>query len=173
MSPQRLRAILAGGGLATLAATSALALGGGSSPATAAARSAGDRAETLAAAPSVDGFDAAKQYAPGRGARDRAAERSGAVPLPDGQVFDDIDWDNGTLTDADIQGLLEFNAACRWWIAAADAPSKEAARVVAAIPSWPSMRGGDRHAAALALAGAGDEKLAAEVLAYCRAESKG
>ncbi|MBO9534116.1 MAG: hypothetical protein J7513_14185 [Solirubrobacteraceae bacterium] len=172
MSPQRLRAMFAGGGLATLAAVSVLALGGGSTPATAADRAAGDRAASLAAEAGPGAFGAGKQYVPGAAAERRAAEHAPAVPLPDGQAFDDINWNNGALSDAEIQGLLEFNAACRWWIADADRPSKDSAAVVAAIPGWPSMRGGDRHTVALAFTVGGDAKLAAAVLASCRAESK-
>ena len=158
------------GGLTALAVAVALAAGGGGAAqvAAAAGKSPSERAAALATVASPDRLAAETKFASGKEAAGRAAARSGEVPLPPGEAFDDIQWDNGALSDADIEGLLEFNAACKWWIADADAPTKETARVVATIQSWPTMRGGDRHDAALAVAGR-DPELAKQLLAFCRA----
>lgn len=163
----RARAVVAGGGIVALAAVAIAVSGGAASLASAADPPAVVQAEGLVNQAAPDAFDAASVAPAGKAAAVRASKLSGPVPLPAGEAFDDIDWSTAPVSDADIEGLLEFNAACKWWIADADAPTKVTARVVASIPSWPTMRGGDRHGLALAFTGA-DGKLAAQALDYCR-----
>lgn len=171
MNPQRLRSLLAAGGLATIAAVALAVSGGGSTPASAADTSVAIEADGLANEPTPGGFDNVAAVT-GAAASQRAGVLSSAVPLPPGESFADINWDAATYSDADVEGLLEFNAACKWWIADADAPTKLTARVVHVIPSWPTMRGGDRHRAALSFTPAGEPDLAPQVLAFCRASVK-
>lgn len=167
MSRAQRRAAVGVGGVALLA-TVALALGGGgATPATAADQSGADQASALTTA-ALPVRGASVVYPPGAPAERRAAELAGQVPLPPGEAFDDLDWNNGELTDLDIQGLLEMNAACKWWIANADRPSAESAEVVAAIPSWPTMRDGERHRIVAALAEPKPSEFAVQVLAACR-----
>lgn len=172
MTSKRLRTTLASGGLTALAATALLiGAGGGSSPAVAADPTVYVQADALSSAPTPDGFDTAAPVT-GAAAAARGQQLAGAVPLPPGEAFDDIRWGGLTVSDAEVEGLLEFNAACKWWIADADAPTKETSRVVHTIQSWPTMRGGDRHRAALSFVRAGDEAFASDTLAFCRASVK-
>lgn len=161
------RIILPGAALA-LGTALVVALGGsGATPATASDRPADAQATELA----TDGQPVAAGgvvYGPGEPAARRAAELAGQVPLPPGEAFDDIDWDNGELSDLDIRGLLEMNAACKWWLANADHPTPETADVVAAIPSWPTLRTGERHRIVAAMAEPEPSAFAVELLAACR-----
>lgn len=122
----------------------------------------------LAAEPDVAAQDYDTQYRAGTQSAARAAAVQGDVPLPDGEAFNDIQWAAAPLSEGDIQELLEYNSACKWWIEHTDAPTTETAQVVSAIPEWPTMREGDRHTTALAVAtGAPDAEL---YVSACRAE---
>ncbi|MEH3053823.1 MAG: hypothetical protein PGN13_07410 [Patulibacter minatonensis] len=163
MTAARLRAAIVGGGIAILGAA-AIAVGSGAQAVAADPADVG-QAKALGHIDAPVGAGAANRSG---SARARAAKVSGQVPLPKGESFDDIQWENGELSDADIQGLLEFNAACKWWLADADGTSKDAPVVVAQIPSWPTMREGQRHEIAAAMVPGGDAGLAADTVAYCR-----
>ena len=73
-----------------------------------------------------------------------AANRASAhVPLPDGGNFNGIRFEEaeGTLSDADIQFVLEHNAACQWLRAARDGRRTDVAGdILRDVPSWPSFR---------------------------------
>jgi hypothetical protein len=115
--------------------------------------------------------------APYRGAQARAAAaaRAAAVPLPPGGTFNGIQWelDGGAWSAGDLEGILEYNAACQWlraWRDGRDAAT--ALSVLTAAPQWPAMRGTDSGAfltqvAADARAGGG--ATATEMLADCDA----
>lgn len=169
MTAERLRALVGAGGIGVLAAAAVAVGGGGAAPASAADPPAVAQAEALTDA-ALPERAASVVNDPGSPAARRAAQLAGQVPLPPGEAFDDIDWDNGELSDLDIQALLEMNAACKWWLANADAPTKQTARIVAAIPGWPTMRDGDRHAMTVAMASPEGSELAAQLLAQCRRE---
>lgn len=169
MTAERFRAALGGGSIAALLAVTIAVGGGGVAPATASEQSAGEQAAELADA-QVPGRAESTVNEPGWPAARRASQLAGQVPLPPGEAFDDINWSNGELSDLDIQALLEMNAACKWWIANADRPSTEVAGVVAAIPDWPTMRDGDRHRMAVAMAAEQPSELSAQLLASCRKE---
>lgn len=167
MSSHRLRALVLSGGSAAILAASVIAGGG-----LATASDAGDVAKasnlTTAPTPGTQAID--RTYGSGEPAERRAEQLASQVPLPPGEAFDDIQWDNGDLAEVEVQGLLEANAACKWWMANADAPTEDTARIVAAIPDWPTMRTGDRHRMAEAMAPGGDPVFAAQVMRVCRAE---
>jgi len=78
-----------------------------------------------------------------KSARAAASERAAAVPLPAGGTFHGIRWElAGALTHADIDGVLQYNAACQWLRAWRD--GRERARAVSllqAVPGWSAMRG--------------------------------
>jgi hypothetical protein len=169
MTAERFRVLIGAGGIAALAAAALALGGGGASPASAADPSVAAQAEALREA-QLPSQAASVAHDPGPDAARRAAELAGQVPLPPGEAFDDIVWDNGELSDLDIQGLLEMNAACKWWLANADHPTGQTARVVAAIPDWPTMREGDRHVLTTTMAAPDGSALAAQFLAQCRRE---
>lgn len=167
MSPERLRVLIGGGGLATLLAAVIAVGGGGVTPATASDQPAAEQATELATA-TLPARATSNVHEPGGEAAERARELAGQVPLPPGEAFNDIQWDNGELSDLDIQALLEMNAACKWWVANADHPTPETAEVVAAVPSWPTMRTGERHRIVAAMAEPKPSEFATELLASCR-----
>ncbi len=122
----------------------------------------------LAAEPDLTAQDFSTEYRAGSQSAARAAALEGNVPLPEGEEFSDIQWSASALAESDIQGLLEYNSACKWWIEHTDAPTTETAQVVSAIPEWPTMREGDRHTTAVAVAtGSADAELYVNA---CRAE---
>jgi hypothetical protein len=115
--------------------------------------------------------------APYRGAQARVAAgaRAAAVPLPPGGTFNGIQWevDGGDWAAGDVEGILEYNAACQWlraWRDGRDATT--ALTVLSAAPDWPAMRGTESgrfltQVAADARAGGG--RTATEMLADCDA----
>ncbi len=169
MTAERIRAAIAAGGITVLVAAAVAVGAAGVTPATAADRPAADQAVELTEA-ALPVRAASVVHQPGKEAAGRAAQLAGQVPLPPGEAFDDIHWDNGTLSDLDIQALLEMNAACKWWIANVDRPTDETAKVVAAIPQWPTLREGDRAELAAAMAEPERSELASATLASCRKE---
>ena len=79
----------------------------------------------------------------GGSARVAAAERAAAVPLPAGGTFHGIRWElAGTITHAEIDGVLQYNAACQWLRAWRDGRERtRAVSVLRAAPGWSAMRG--------------------------------
>ena len=79
----------------------------------------------------------------GGSARAAAAERAVAVPLPAGGTFHGIRWElAGALTHADIDGVLQYNAACQWLRAWRDGRERaRAVSVLQAVPGWSATRG--------------------------------
>jgi hypothetical protein len=79
----------------------------------------------------------------GTSARMAAAERAAAVPLPAGGTFHGIRWElAGAITRADIDGVLQYNAACQWLRAWRDGRERtRAVGVLRALPGWSAMRG--------------------------------
>jgi hypothetical protein len=131
---------------------------------------AGGRAAALASAPAgaAGGYSAAT-------ARAAAARGGAAVPLPAGGTFNGVRWElaGGTFAQGEIDGVLEYNAACQWlraWRDGRDAAT--ALRVLRTAPSWPAMRGTESGAylgkvASEAAAGGGETTVA--LLAECDA----
>jgi hypothetical protein len=77
------------------------------------------------------------------------------IPLPAGGNFNGIQWEasDGALASAEIDAILEFNAACQWLRALRDGRGLDAARfVVGTVAQWPAFRIQGREGAALATA---------------------
>ena len=124
-----------------------------------------DAAGRLANAPNIvidtpENFDSARlitDYASVVATANRIAQD---VPVPLTGKVSDIDWAQlGSLTAAQIQGFIEFNASCDWYAylqqvsASGDERSLGLAqRVIASVPNWPTMRLQERgvHAQAVA-----------------------
>ena len=107
-------------------------------------------------------------------ARTAAVERAAAVPLPAGGTFHGIRWElAGTLTHADIDSVLQYNAACQWLRAWRDGRERSrAVSVLRAVPGWSAMRGTESaevlsRVAAEVRAGGGES--ATSMLADCDA----
>jgi hypothetical protein len=93
--------------------------------------------------PAAGSFDAARE------ARSRSDERMPAVPLPDGGNLNGIRWEEGggTVHPAELEGVLEYNAACQWLRASRDGREADVARrILADVPAWPALRGTDSGA---------------------------
>jgi hypothetical protein len=75
------------------------------------------------------------------------------------------------LTDADVQAVQQYNAACQWLRALGDGRETVIARAILVdVPSWPSLRGSDRAQLWVdAVASFPDGELAGTLLADCRA----
>lgn len=97
----------------------------------------------LTVAPAVNPAMPGRRYADAQEARTAADRSAATVPLPDGGNFNGIRFEEADgLSAADVEGVLEHNAACQWWRALSDARMRGiAARIAADIPSWPSFRG--------------------------------
>lgn len=98
---------------------------------------------------------------------------AGRVPLPAGGTFDGIQWAelDGTITAAQVQEVVEYNAACQWYRALRDGRQvADARRIVADAPFWQGLRGqatGDLAAGVAADVAAGGGEVVAGVLAQC------
>jgi hypothetical protein len=148
-------------GLAAIAAAWVLlAVGSGDGSAVAQAptpaltATAESQALTASAAPGALGGDTVLSAG---SAQEEAAALATKVPLPAGADFGGIVWSDATalgpISEADVEGYLEFNAACKWWsVAYANGGNPVAAKVVQDIPQWPTFREGDRHALATGVA---------------------
>ncbi len=108
-------------------------------------------------------------------ARVAASGRAAAVPLPAGGTFDGVRWELGGdgVAQSDIDGVLQYNAACQWLRAWRD--GREGAlplQVLQAVPGWPAMRGtesGELLARVAAEAAAGGGETVSAVLVDCDA----
>jgi hypothetical protein len=156
------RLIIAGAAL-TIATTAiaASAPAGPSGPDYAAQKLERSTALTMEDAP--DRSAEATPLAAGREARAASDARAARVPLPDGGSFNGIRWESGegVVHPAELEGVLEYNAACQWLRAYHDGrESAVAARVLADVPNWPALRGTDSGAyweqAARELGGGGE-----------------
>lgn len=109
----------------------------------------------------------------GESAAALARELTGRVPLPAGGTFNGIQWAEleGTITAAQIQGVVEYNAACQWYRALRDGRQvADARRIVADAPHWQGLRGqatGDLAAGVAADVAAGGGEVLTGVLAQC------
>ena len=132
-------AIVVAGGAAALAAN---VTGGSAAPPSPAAPQTVLQAEALT------------RQAPAAGAtvagaaqlRSTASLRGLSVPLPAGGTFNGIAWENaaGGASPAEMDGVLEYNAACQWLRAWRDGRDAQLAiSVLQQAPQWPAMRGTD------------------------------
>jgi hypothetical protein len=107
------------------------------------------------------------------GARARAGEAG--VPLPAGGTFNGIQFENGgeQITPRELQGVLEYNAACQWLRAWRDGrDAARALRVLQTVSQWPSLRGtesGEFVGTVAAEAAAGGGSTARAMLTGCDA----
>ena len=130
----------------------------------------GAAAEALTAAPAANARGELSNAA-------RARARAGAagVPLPAGGTFNGIRFENGgeNITPRELQGVLEYNAACQWLRAWRDGRDGALAlRVLQAVPRWPSLRGtesGAFLAKVAAEAASGGGETASAMLVDCDA----
>jgi hypothetical protein len=112
-------------------------------------RSAAEKATLLATAARVDPATTWSPYIVGSAnARVQAAQLASAIPLPATGTFDDLKWhvaDEGGLSRAEMQAVMEFNALCDWEHAIDARGSATAAElaVLRTVPHWPSFRGRD------------------------------
>jgi hypothetical protein len=155
-------------GLAAVAVSAGVA--GAQSPGDAAPQS---KSAGLRGAAAI-GFDKpGRVYVSGSDARGAAATAAKSVPLPRGGNFNGVRWEEAGagLTDADVQAVQQYNAACQWLRALSDGREAVVARAILAdVPSWPSLRGTDRAQLwADAMAAFPKGQLAAALLADCRA----
>ena len=108
-------------------------------------------------------------------ARVAATGRAAGVPLPLGGTFDGVRWELGGdgVAQSDIDGVLQYNAACQWLRAWRDGREGALAlQVLQAVPGWPAMRGtesGEVLGRVAAEAAAGGGETATAVLADCDA----
>ena len=156
-------------GLAAVAAVGA-GVAGAQSPGDAAPQS---KSAGLRGAAAI-GFDKpGRVFASATDARSAAATGAKSMPLPRGGNFNGVRWEEAGagLTDADVQAVQQYNAACQWLRALSDGREPVVARAILAdVPSWPSLRGTDSAqlwAGAMADFPKGD--LATALLADCRA----
>lgn len=127
-----------------VAAAVALVLGLTGSPAAGERPSAEQLSGRLAAAPALEEQGALLRAE--EEARAVAEQAEADVPLPPGGTLADIHYENATgMTEAALEGVIQFNAACDWWLYVrdrADAPdAAQARRVVGEIPSWSGFQG--------------------------------
>jgi hypothetical protein len=113
-----------------------------------------DRALRAAALADVPDLSAAGQRFPAATARFQAALRGVAIPLPAGGTFNGVRWEQGgPITGAQMDGVLEYNAACQWLRAWRDGRERTlAARILQIVPSWPALRGTEAAGRLTALA---------------------
>jgi hypothetical protein len=95
------------------------------------------------------------------------------VPLPRGGNFNGVRWEEAGagLSDADLQAVQQYNAACQWLRALSDGRETVVARAILAdVPSWPSLRGTDKAQLwAAAMADFPSGPAATALLADCQA----
>jgi len=133
-----------------------------------------EKSAALAVARDIDRGDAAApRYTPEQ-ARAAVARIGENVPVPDGGNFNGIRFEDiGPMSVPNVQALMEYNAACKWWRAMADGRElADAQLIVREIPRWPSFRGGDREQVASLVAAelaAGSGPVREGVLRDCRA----
>jgi hypothetical protein len=90
-------------------------------------------------------------------ARAYGAQLAKSIPLPPLGTFDDLHWAGaGGMAKSDIEGVMEFHAACAWYqyVLAAGGVGDNAAKVLDAIGKWPTFRANPRGAMASSLASA-------------------
>jgi hypothetical protein len=96
-----------------------------------------------------------------------AQRRATRIPLPVGGNFNGVRWTTRpTLTPAQIEQILEYNAMCQWLRARRDQRDRDRAeQVLATVPSWPTMRA---HGQSVAIAvGDATAAMARGILADC------
>jgi len=107
------------------------------------------------------------------GARTQAGQAG--VSLPDGGNFNGIRWEQGPqrIAQSELEGTLEYNAACQWLRAWRD--GREGAlpgAVLQAVPDWPLLRGTESGAFVARVAAdvaAGGGETATDMLRDCDA----
>jgi len=137
-------------------------------------------AEALTAAPSpVLDTPEDSTHSTVDGLRQAGARLARPIPLPPGGSFDAIDWTaaaaQGGDSDGGIQGVLEYQASCQWYVyALANASPTDALMVISTIAKWPTFRINPANKAATAANvaaafSAGDTQVARDqVAANCR-----
>ena len=126
----------------------------------------------LAAAPDLAGGG---EELDGRRAAALAADLATRVPLPAGGTFNGIQWSelDGTIGTAQVQEVVEYNAACQWYRALRDGREvADARRVIAEAPGWQGIRGhatGELAAGVAADVAAGGGDVLTGVLRDCDA----
>lgn len=124
----------------------------------------------LVAAPDLPKNDAELE---GGQAAARAREVATRIPLPAGGDFDGIRWAelDGTIRVAQVEEVVQYNAACQWYRALRDGRDvADARRVIADIPGWQALRGhatGELAAAVAADVAAGGGEALTGVLRQC------
>ena len=100
----------------------------------------GGHGETAAAS----GISQGEVELEGAQAEELAARVAAGVPLPAGGNFNGIRWAelDGTITAAQVQEVVEYNAACQWYRALRDGrQAADARRIIAEVPGWEGVRG--------------------------------
>ena len=155
-----------------VAATVAAAVTAGAVSATADDLSPEQRSATLTTRADLNQSDTSRVARSEAAAREAATGLAAGIPLPEGGNFNGIQWEHavGWPHDA-LQSVLEYNAMCQWVRALADGRQVEdAKRVLADVPSWPTFRTPENHAAVQNLV-PGSVTFDARVL-ECRLSSK-
>ncbi|MEA2493605.1 MAG: hypothetical protein QOJ29_1516, partial [Thermoleophilaceae bacterium] len=127
MSPRSLRNMTMVG----LAAAASAVTGSASATATV-PESAPARSEALVLTPAVDFGTPAPFFTARAGARVEASRAATTVPLPDGGNLNGIRWElaGGVVSRTEIQGVVEYNAACQWYRAFRDGRQADDAAAV-------------------------------------------
>jgi hypothetical protein len=126
----------------------------------------------LTSAPSIDFGRPGRAFGSAAAVRRAAAARADALPLPAGGNFNGVRWEEAGagLTEADVDAVQQYNAACQWLRALADGRQAAQARaILAAVPRWPAFRGNDLGAMWTRASAAPGGELGRAVLADCRA----
>jgi hypothetical protein len=126
----------------------------------------------LTTAPAVDFGQPGGAFASGGAARRAAEERADAVPLPRGGNFNGVRWEEAGpgLSEADVDAVQDYNAACQWLRALSDGRQAVLARAILAdVSAWPAFRGNERGKTWAQVLAAPGGDLAQTVLADCRA----
>lgn len=101
------------------------------------------KARGLVVSPDLNLGSADGMVTAGTSARAAGERLRDSIPLPPGGNFNGIQWDavEGGLTTADIQFVMQYNAACQWALAAAQGVDKETAlEVLSSAGRWPAHR---------------------------------
>ena len=168
--------------LLIVAIVAVIALAGVSLRSTSASADAPDRADqarlaqsaALANAPAVDQSASEPQFL-ASDARGFAASVAKNVPLPSGGTLDGIQWGavDGTVGAAEVQRVVQYNAACQWLRALRDGRDPDSARSIASeLSRWSALRAADSApmlARAAAAAGGSADAVGERVIVDCDA----
>lgn len=113
------------------------------------------QSQALTSERSIGFTEPGRMYSDGESAQGASPSVAKRLPLPDGGNFNGIRWAavDGTLSEADVYYVLEFNAGCQWLRAFRDDREKRVARdILQDVPEWRTFRGNDRGELARAAA---------------------